>query len=95
MKTSDRGSCMFDKRKILMPHSLKIHLRGWVCYNGIEFKPVNSENSWYYVYLELQDGKLMVHYKELSYKHDARFERQSFIVNYELSILYPKGNIVP
>jgi hypothetical protein len=31
MKTSDRGSRTFEEIKILMPHSLKIHLRGWVC----------------------------------------------------------------
>jgi hypothetical protein len=32
MKTSDKGFKVIDKDKILMPHSLKIHLMGWVCY---------------------------------------------------------------
>jgi hypothetical protein len=32
MKISDRGSKTFEEREILMPQSLKIHLRGWLCY---------------------------------------------------------------
>jgi hypothetical protein len=46
MKTLDRGSKTFEESEILMPHSLKIHLRGWVCYKVVSEHGNNTWPSW-------------------------------------------------
>jgi hypothetical protein len=46
MKTLDRGFRTFEENEILMPHSLKILLRGWVCYRLVSEHAKNTCPGW-------------------------------------------------
>jgi hypothetical protein len=46
IKTSNRGSMTFEESEILMSHSLKIHLRGWVCYKVVSQHGINTWPTW-------------------------------------------------
>jgi hypothetical protein len=46
MKTSDRGSGMFEESEKLMPHPLEIHIRDWVCYKLVSEHGNNTWPAW-------------------------------------------------